>query len=47
MTNIYYNLNFYKTHLEIEINFIPKDDFNRNNLYYDLELYYELNDIII
>ena len=47
MINKYYNLNFYKTYLEVEINYIPKDDFNRNRLYYDLLLYFELNDIII
>ena len=47
MTHKYYNLNFYKSYLEIEINFIPKDDFNKNKLFYDLILYYKLNDIII
>ena len=47
MMNKYYNLNIYKSYLEIEIKFIPKDDFNKNKLYYDLLLYYEINDIII
>ena len=47
MTNRFYKLNFYKSHLELEIKFITIDNFNRNKLYYDLELYYELNDIII
>ena len=47
MTNKHYNLNFYKTHIELEINFISEDDFNRDKLYYDLILYYEIDDIII
>ena len=29
MTNKYYNLNIYESNLEIEINHIPKDDFNK------------------
>ena len=29
MTNKYYNLNFYKSYLEIKINHLPKDDFNK------------------
>ena len=40
-------MNFYKTHLELEITSLPIDDFNRNELFYDLVLYFELNDIII
>ena len=47
MTNKYYNLNFYKSHIEIKINFLPEDDFNKNKLFYDLLLYFELNDTII
>ena len=47
MMNKYYNLNFYKSLIEIKINHIPKDDFNRNKLFYDLILYYEIVDIII
>ena len=39
MIDKYYKLNFYKSHLELEIMFIPIDNFNRNKLYYDLELY--------
>ena len=33
--------------MEVEINYLPKDDFNENKLFYDLILYSELNDIII
>ena len=33
--------------MEIEINYLTKDDFNKNKLFYDLILYYELNDTII
>ena len=47
MTNKYYSLNFYKSHIEIKINHLPELNFNRNKLYYDLILYFELSDIII
>ena len=45
--NKYYDLNIYKSNLEIEIKFLPKDNFNKNKLYYDLILFYEINEIII
>ena len=47
MTNKHYNLNFYKSHIELEIKFIPEDDLNRNRLYYDLILYYEIDNVVI
>ena len=47
MINKYYNLNFYKSYLEIEINSLPKDNFNKNKLFYDLVLYFDLNNTII
>ena len=47
MMNKYYNLNFYKSLTEIKINHTPKDDFNRNKLFYDLILCYEIDDVII
>ena len=47
MINKYYNLNFYEKYMEIEINYLPKNDFNKNKLFYDLILYYKLNDTII
>ena len=47
MINKYYNLNFYKSYLEIEIDSLPEDNFNKNKLFYDLVLYFELNNTII
>ena len=38
MKNRYYNLNFYKKCIEVELNYLPKDDFNKNKLFYDLIL---------
>ena len=47
MLNKHYTLNFYKSYIELEINFIPEDDFTRNKLYYDLILYYEIDNVVI
>ena len=47
MTNKYYKLNFYKNYIEVEINHLPNNNFNRNKLYYDLTLYFELKNITI
>ena len=43
----YYKLNFYKKYIEVEIIYIPKDNINKNKLFYDLILYFALNNIII
>ena len=43
----YYKLNFYKKYIEVEIIYIPEDNINKNKLFYDLILYFELNNIII
>ena len=42
MINKYYNLNFYEKYIEIKINYIPKNDFNKNKLFYDLIFYYQI-----
>ena len=34
-------------HIEIEINFIPNDNFNKFKLYFDLVIYYSINNIVI
>ena len=47
MTDKYYKLNFYENYIEVEINHLPNNNFNRNKLFYDLILYFELNNIII
>ena len=31
--NKYYTVNFYIDNIEIEINFVPKDNYNRDKLY--------------
>ena len=43
----YYKLNFLKNYVEIEIINIPNDDFDKNKIYYDIVLYFELNYNII
>ena len=40
--NKYYAVNFYENHIEIEINFIPKDNFNKAKIYFDLVVFYKL-----
>ena len=45
--NKYYTINFYKDHIEIEINFIPKDNFNKAKIYFDLVVYYSIDNSII
>ena len=47
MTNKYYKLNFYENYIEVEINHLSNNNFNRNKLYYDLILYFELKNITI
>ena len=45
--NKYYKLKIHESNLEVEINFLPKNYFNKNKLYYDLLLYYQINNITI
>ena len=46
--NKYYKLKIHESNLEVEINFLPKNYFDKNKLYYDLLLlYYEINNITI
>ena len=40
--NIYYTINYYEDHIEIEINFIPKDNFNKAKIYFDLIVFIKL-----
>ena len=47
MTNKYYTINFYKYHIELTISIIPEDNFNKNELYFDLIVYYKIDNIII
>ena len=40
--NKYYTINYYEDHIEIEINFIPKDNFNKAKIYFDLLVFIKL-----
>ena len=42
-----YTVNFHEDYIEIIINFIPKDNYNRGKLYFDLIPYYEIDNTII
>ena len=45
--NKYYTINYYEDHIEIEINFIPKDNFNKAKIYFDLIVFYKIDNTII
>ena len=45
--NKYYTINFYEDHIEIEINFIPKDNFIKSEIHFDLAVYYSIDNTII
>ena len=45
--NKYYTINYFNDHIEIEINFIPKDNFNKTKIYFDLAVYYSIDITII
>ena len=45
--NKYYTINYFNDHIEIEINFIPRDNFNKAKIYFDLAVYYSINNTII
>ena len=42
-----YIVNFYSDYIEIIINFIPKDNYNLDKLYFDLVVYYMIDNTII
>ena len=42
-----YTVNFYIDNIEIIINTIPKDNFNKSKLYFDLIVYYWIDNTII
>ena len=45
--NKYYTINYFKDYIEIEINFIPKDNFNKAKIYFNLIVYYSIVNTII
>ena len=42
-----YTVNFYNDNIEIIINFVPKDNYNQDKLYFDLIVYFMINNTII
>ena len=42
-----YTVNFYIDNIEIIINIIPKDNFNKSKLYFDLIVYYLIDNTTI
>ena len=45
--NKYYAINYFNDHIEIEINFIPKDNFNKAKIYFDLVVLYKIEKTVI
>ena len=45
--NKYYTVNFYEDHIEIDINNIPSDNYYRAKLYFDLIVYFMIDNTII
>ena len=45
--NKYYTINHYENHIEIEVNFIPKDNFNKAKIYFDLVVFYQIDNTVI
>ena len=45
--NKYYTISYFNDHIEIEINFIPKDSFNKAKIYFDLVVFYQIDNTII
>ena len=45
--NKYYTINYFNANTEMKINFIPKDNFNKAKIYFDLVVYYKIDNTII
>ena len=45
--NKYYIINYYEDPIEIEINFMPKDNFNKARIYFDIVVFYKIDNTII
>ena len=45
--NKYYTINYYEDYIEIEINFIPKDKFNKSKICFDLVVFYKIDNTVI
>ena len=42
-----YTVNFYIDNIEIILNFMPEDDYNRAKMYFNLSVYYQIDNTII
>ena len=42
-----YTINCFNDHIEIEISFIPKDNFNKAKIYFHLVVFYQIDNTII
>ena len=40
--NKYYTINYFNDHVEIDINFIPRDNFNKAKIYFNLVVFIKL-----
>ena len=45
--NKYYTINYFNDRIEIDINFIPRDNFNKAKIYFDLVVFYKIDNTII
>ena len=45
--NKYYTINYLNDHIEIDINFIPRDNFNKAKIYFDPVVFYKIDNTII
>ena len=42
-----YTVNFYEEHIEIIINFIPEDNYNKGQLFFNISIYFDIDNTII
>ena len=42
-----YTINYFNDHIEIEINFIAKDNFNKAKIYFDLVVFYQIDNTVL
>ena len=45
--NTNYTINFYQDYIEIIINFIPKNNYDRGKLFFDIAVYFTIENTIV
>ena len=45
--NKYYTINYFNDHIEIDVINIPSDNYNRSKLYFDLIVYFMIDNTIL